>query len=1090
MAMPLNKKALEDAGFSEDEIRAYQDKVRNNLINSGFSTEEAGTFVGKPPINDGPIVKFAKETFDSVLNEVSGDPVNGERPGFSELVSRGVESGFQSSVTGLLKRGALPDKTTPEDAPFVESIASQMATLAGDFPFMVAGSIAGGGAALAVGQAGPQALLPEEIVTVPAGAVAGAFALPAGMRESLIKGYEDGSIDSFGEFWARTAAVFLETAKGATTGFATGKAGELVKPGIAKLAAEVGTMVTVGKSLNGEVPDPMDFVEGVVIIGGVKMATKTAGGTIRLAKQGKQIVGKLQDRYIETGQKPSQVVEEIQSEPIARERLFSRKPKVVKEEKPQPPNELSAEELAIQERISINEHTSINLSVNELYRQFVDRMHPLKTLTDTLSEGKDIPIGIDPYKQARLNVAATSKANLFLEHEVRDFSTFKVVGPGLRQVLSPVEKSLDKFRVYAVSRRAAELNQRGIETGIPLSEAMSVVKSAPKEFTTAFEGLVTFQENVLKYLKDSGVVSEEMFSAMREANKDYVPFFRMMTEGEKGAGGSVRNPLKRIKGSDLTLVDPLESVIKNTYAYLRIAENNAVGRSLVELSETSSIGSKLVKKVDTRLNPVKVTSEEIQKSLKTYEEELGFTLTPEDMTIFRPSFQQLTKNQIAIFREGKREIYEVDPQVAEIVRSLDVEAAHLFTKILSVPAKTLRAGAILNPEFFLRNTMRDNITAAVYSTSGFRPFVDAIHGATSLVKQDKSYRDWVMGGGAQATLVSLDRKYLQTNLKRLTETTSLLEASVNVAKSPLELLRVASELFENATRIGEFKRSTRGDTSKAAIQEGSFRAREVTLDFSKMGSSMHAVNMITAFWNARIQGYDRLARAFKENPASATAKAVAMITTPSVLLWMANHNDERYKELAQWQKDLFWIVMTDDHIYRIPKPFELGILFGTFAEHLLDKMADSDVHLAQKLFDSVKVDSLSSFMPNFMVAPIEQATNKSLFRDSPLVPYALENALPEDRYTIYSTELSKAIGRLIAMAPGMKFSSFASPIIIENYIRQWSGGLGMYTLQIADKALRSTGALPDPPKPDDTLADVPFIKGFIVRYPSASAQSL
>ena len=48
----------------------------------------------------------------------------------------------------------------------------------------------------------------------------------------------------------------------------------------------------------------------------------------------------------------------------------------------------------------------------------------------------------------------------------------------------------------------------------------------------------------------------------------------------------------------------------------------------------------------------------------------------------------------------------------------------------------------------------------------------------------------------------------------------------------------------------------------------------------------------------------------------------------------------------------------------------------------------------------------------------------------------------------------------------------------------------MYTLQLADKALRETGVLPDPVKPLDTLADLPVIKAFVVRYPSASAQSI
>jgi hypothetical protein len=51
-------------------------------------------------------------------------------------------------------------------------------------------------------------------------------------------------------------------------------------------------------------------------------------------------------------------------------------------------------------------------------------------------------------------------------------------------------------------------------------------------------------------------------------------------------------------------------------------------------------------------------------------------------------------------------------------------------------------------------------------------------------------------------------------------------------------------------------------------------------------------------------------------------------------------------------------------------------------------------------------------------------------------------------------------------------------------------GLGKYALQIADKGLREAGIVPDPVKPEDTAADIPVVKAFIVRYPSASTESI
>ncbi|MCL2669949.1 MAG: hypothetical protein FWE89_04625 [Syntrophaceae bacterium] len=56
------------------------------------------------------------------------------------------------------------------------------------------------------------------------------------------------------------------------------------------------------------------------------------------------------------------------------------------------------------------------------------------------------------------------------------------------------------------------------------------------------------------------------------ANKNYVPFFRVMDEasflgGSKGFQG--KNQIRRMKGSGRDIIDPLESIIRNTYAYIK-----------------------------------------------------------------------------------------------------------------------------------------------------------------------------------------------------------------------------------------------------------------------------------------------------------------------------------------------------------------------------------------------------------------------------------------------------------------------------------------------------------------------------------------
>jgi hypothetical protein len=62
--------------------------------------------------------------------------------------------------------------------------------------------------------------------------------------------------------------------------------------------------------------------------------------------------------------------------------------------------------------------------------------------------------------------------------------------------------------------------------------------------------------------------------------------------------------------------------------------------------------------------------------------------------------------------------------------------------------------------------------------------------------------------------------------------------------------------------------------------------------------------------------------------------------------------------------------------------------------------------------------------------------------------------------------------------------------LMENYIRAWSGGLGVYITKALDKVGRELGVTPDPPKGPWDLSDIPAIRAFTFRYPSAQAQSI
>lgn len=324
----------------------------------------------------------------------------------------------------------------------------------------------------------------------------------------------------------------------------------------------------------------------------------------------------------------------------------------------------------------------------------------------------------------------------------------------------------------------------------------------------------------------------------------------------------------------------------------------------------------------------------------------------------------------------------------------------------------------------------------------------------------------------------------------------------NVVNSPLRGLRMTSELLDNATRLAEFKKLKGGGT-KAEIQAASMAARDVTLDFQRIGAQIRSYNMITAFANAAIQEPDRLVRAFKASPGGTSAKIVGGVVTPSALLWWANHEDPRWKEIPNWQKDLFWLVMTKDTVYRIPKPFGVGVVFGSGTERTLEAYFAQNPKAYKEFSKSVLAMLGPSVVPTAGVPLLEQFANRDMFGGDKLIPSSLEKMVPEYQYNAFTSDTAKELAKVFGAFPGIRgaandensgFNGLAraisSPALLENYISGYTGGLGRYALQISSAALEATGVTNPPPKPLKTLADIPFVNAFVVRYPSSSAQSI
>lgn len=685
-----------------------------------------------------------------------------------------------------------------------------------------------------------------------------------------------------------------------------------------------------------------------------------------------------------------------------------------------------------------------------------------------------------------------------------------------RDVMSKTRDTLDMFRTYLVAKHAVDLHASGINTGISPAAAKTIANNQAlrTRYEAAAQELYAFQRSLLKYKRDSGIISHKTYVNTLEQHPNYIPLNRVIDTNTSVAstGGF------GIKGSTRTIIDPLESLIRQTYHTIREAERNSVMRLIAEEYGDTAANRNL-------------------QGIKTGTLEQFRT---RDALMHGASSQQT----ISYRKGGKEHKVSVPEDIFRAASQLDPVTTGMYNGMVKAAANVasvLRAGAIMHPNFGARNFFRDQFSAYINSDSGYKMFYDFGLGLASIVSRKTGgylfpemrhyYNSWLRHGGSNATLIAQDRTYTQKMLGLLLSSNNVhnsmpftakaiqgLQHAINPlnwGKKGFEFLQRLSELSEEGTRMGEYMRAMEQGMNPA---ESAYRSREVTMDFARIGANMKALNSMSVFLNAKIQGADRSIRQIRAHPLRTTNRIMTSVVIPSILLAMVQqdiiHNSpdsdmaQALKEVPDWQKNTFWLVPSPVGLWRVPIPHEYGIPFAnparSFIEHAYDM--DKDKNFLTKLYEEDYFGDVAeqymmdwntlatSFVPTALLPVMETVANYSFFTGQPVIPATMENQLPESRYNRNTTELSKAISRILSEIDPMLDSNVGqrliSPVAIDHLVQGYTGSLGKDLWELLDTAGQKAGVLPQVEKPAKTLADVPLIGAFLIKYPNSGSQSV
>lgn len=700
---------------------------------------------------------------------------------------------------------------------------------------------------------------------------------------------------------------------------------------------------------------------------------------------------------------------------------------------------------------------------SRLYTEGVDELHPLADVVASVENriGKKLPFSSNPFLNAWEARGWAGKAITLLQHGDPERNI-----PSLKSIFQKVGKDkLKDFSAYLVALREEDIYefnsklQKGEEgaalkaTMDHIDAGMTILELAKKhpEFVEAAKDLYRFQQHLIVELVNAGMLSAKAAADMWKRWPHYVPFQRIVDGIDAPSVGgkkfvNVGNTIQKFKGSSRDIVDPLESVISNTFRVVSAIERNKVGQSFVKLSKMKGMGD---------------LCEEVKGTPKS------------------------TDSTFYVWEGGKKKTYATSPELLDALKMTNKEGMSMLVKVLRVPAGFLRSGATLSPEFILRNPVRDMISASLYSKHGFIPVWDTMRGLSLYLKKGKEYWDYMNSGAAQSAMVSLDRDYLHGQMRDLLKKKSVLSMCAN----PIEALRALSEATEMATRLAEFDLAKNGytgivnrlfgkDRKPLSNVEAGIEARDVTLDFGRHGKSTQSMNQTIAFFNAAIQGTDKMVREFKEHPGQMLTKTFIGITLPSVMLWYLNKDDPRYQELPQWQKDIFWVIPGKDTLYKIPKPFELGILFGTVPERVMQYMYDKEKGRNgpgfKGLGSSILENLAPSIIPTGFLPAAEWMSNYSFFMDRNIVPLSQSKLPDRQQYGPYTSYLARKVGNAFDLSPRK----------IDNTIQDVGGNLAALGNSLIDQASGLSET-----RPAKRASEMPGVRGFTAT-PYASSDSV
>lgn len=565
-------------------------------------------------------------------------------------------------------------------------------------------------------------------------------------------------------------------------------------------------------------------------------------------------------------------------------------------------------------------------ALGKLYTATFDRLHPMvrtveqmrAQIEEVTGQPLDLKPSQDPLKLARVGYDAFSIGHQDILHGVHDYRGTTPNTPALADIITAVsaremrrggkpDAMVEQFGRYLAARRSLgewDRHAKGELENAPIAKSRDETRAfldrmdaEEPTFRELSDQANQYAQALLKKKLDAGLIDQATFDSATSARDFYAPLRRVMDReaGGPGVGGKNKSSeVKRFRGSDRDIVNPLEVLAQESYRLSQRIRQNDINLSVVRMAEQldrvlkgidPEAENAFLRKVDRPMQKTTVGADELARASGASREVID-DLFEDDLEVFRPGdINEGGRPILYIWRDGKREAFELVDEdwgrmTYEAISSLTRAQEDVFQNLLGTSTQFVSRTITRDPAFIFTNFIRDQLSTWIISDVGFKPGEGVLGVRDELTGAD-SGRLYALGGGLsggestagitaalqQRDVAELARKGIQS--KYFSDLRGFLRATQDVMRF--------TEITEVGTRRQVFKRAF--DRARAsgldeydAIVEAAFASRDL-IDFGRHGSKMHTTRRLVTFLNAWQQGLDKMIRTAVTDPASAVGRA-------------------------------------------------------------------------------------------------------------------------------------------------------------------------------------------------------------------------